>query len=254
MITWQEHIMKVTVGICLVCLVGLRGTSALINDFEGGSPLAGWINDNSFDVLVDPADAGNNVLDTSDSDGNQITGVALTPEGGASETVTLQFDFRYRDAVSADLSVGMTELTTGEVSDIANFETGDIFGPTIRFVNQEIQVHDAGFEVTAQSVALNTWYTMEMVIDNDTDRWSGFISGGAYLSPTALSYGSDTSFAFRDSGTEALRSFLTRANNNNQGSNGLLLDNIQVIPEPSSLILRGPFFSGLVVSRLRARS
>lgn len=242
--------------------VGLQ--AAIIDDFQSdtaGSGPTGWFNDNNWTVQQDPADAGNLVLGTDDRAGNTISGTTNNATIGATATEILAFDF-YFIAAEGDIGIGMTELS--DLSTLGSNDS-DFFGPLIRFVDGGLSPYDGNgsgsggsYEPTDQSIATGTWYTLELTINNQSNVWSGTIVGGAFGSPTQLTANSGalTSFGFRTDGTSDLVTFAMRANNNNNNvSNGLLIDNISIIPEPSTtaLIVAG-LTVGMVALTRRRRS
>jgi hypothetical protein len=185
-------------------------------------------NGNGYLVATDPVNDSNHVLDTSGRAGNAVSGtlVGLVEEEGDD---FLELRFFLQDETSADLSLGMTAQT-----DLSAIHGGDstFFGPLVRLVDTKIQILEGdgagggSYFDADQSLSKETWYTFRMAIDSVEDRWSATLLGGAYSSPTELTHStSDSEFGFRTGGSNALRSFAIRANNNN-GSPSALLDDI----------------------------
>ncbi len=239
----------------LLPLMGIMGISqaAVIADFEGGSPLSGWEDGNGWNTTTDPANASNTVLDTSGRSPNFNTGVALGSD--ISGSATFSFDFRLTSSTAADLSLYLTDTDAGDFSSLVDTQS-DHFGPTIRLVDSKIQIFDGAFEDISQSINTHTWYTISMDVNNTTDTWSGSILGGSFVTPTALTLtgGSDSEFDFRNSMSGDLTSLGFRANtNNNASSGGAYIDNITIIPEPSSMLLITTALGTLCLFRRRRR-
>ncbi len=204
--------------------------------------LADWDhNGNGFVTVTDPTDAGNTVLNASNKGGNRVSGESISPIGNT-ESGTLSFRFYLQDNSSADLAIGLTELTPSTISQ----SDGTFMGPYFRLVDSKIQVYEGNgsgsggsFEDVDQAIAIQTWYSVSLTANNATDSWSASISGGSYSSATTLTHSTtDSSFGFRNADGGPLSNFAIRTNNSNNGSSALL-DDISMVPEPSTLTLLG---------------
>lgn len=244
-------------------LAGLSQTAhaaPMIDNFQGftvGQAIHGnnsWVAASvpapSFVATVDPANSNNMTLQAlrgGVAAGRGIYKSALIPDG---ETLTLRFDFRLQGATN-DLSIGMTALATPDLTTTAI--TG---GPSVRVLGTNVNVFDGDSSVpTNGSLSTGIWYTLDMVIDNDAQSYSAFLTGGAHTN-LQLVGDSLSTFAYRVAVDDSdLVNFAIRSNNNNATSNALLLDNIQIIPEPSTLMLLGLALgaAGLTARRKRSR-
>jgi len=228
----------------------VTSSAALIEDFEGVDPLSDWHNGPGWSVVADPTDAGNNVLEAFGRSGNQVAGSSATI--GSADTDILEFRFYLTANTSnTDLSIGMAE--TVDLSGLSN-SNSSFFGPMLRLEGDQSSIlrlyegngsGGGSFNAADQILVAETWYTVQMTIDNDADTWSGTISGGAFVTPTTLTYGgSDDTFGYRTNGTGSLANFAIRANtSNNNLSRGAYLDDIAIVPEPSTFAVFG--FAGI---------
>lgn len=245
-------------AVLTTALLASMASGEVIADFEGSNPLAGWTNDNNWSVITDPTDASNNVLEAFDRDDDQISGTLSNPVIGASATEILEFSFYLTDNSSTDLSIGMTndDLTSiGESS-------STFFGPLLRIDGDQLEPYSGngsgggGFDDALQSISTQTWYTVQMTIDNSANSWSSTITGGSFATPTTITIsGGTSSFGFRTDTTGDLSNFVIRANtNHSSSSDGAYLDDISIVPEPSTYALLGGLMAlGMVIVRRRVR-
>jgi len=249
--------MQFSTSLLVALSLPLVSSAAIIDNFEDdtpGSAPAGWYDANGWDVAVDPNDSGNQLLSVRGRGGNFISGTNNNATLGAAETGALTFSIFFRSSTNDDVNVGMTTL-----SDLSSTSSATFFGPMLRLVDGGISLYDGAgdgsgsFLAADQSVSLDTWYTISMVIDNDANSWSGTIVGGAFGSPTTLSNSSTTDFGFRTDDSNDLVNFAVRANSQHGSSNGLLLDDItlNVIPEPQTYALAA--LTGVAVLFIRRR-
>ncbi|WP_269540272.1 PEP-CTERM sorting domain-containing protein [Cerasicoccus fimbriatus] len=219
-----------------LAFLSLSASGAIIDNFQSdtvGEAPTDWYNANNWTVELDPTDPTNKVLNTQSREGNQLSGISATI--GASSTLTLQFDFYIGSTSLTDLTIGMTgiaDLSTASFSD---------FGPITRLQNGDIRLYQGdgsgggAYTDADQSIDINTWYTMSMIIDNANNTVTSTITGGAFSSPSILTSSSQSTFAFRQDTSGNLVNFAIYGNTNNRNSsNPILIDNISIIPEPST--------------------
>lgn len=234
-----------------------QGAFTLVDDFDGiavGSVNGenGWTaSDNSIDVVADGFD-GNGL-----QNGNNSTWAAKTiPTIATGTTGTLFFQFNASNLASGQ-SFGLAD---------SNLD-GTIFNsyrPQLALTGSgPFTARDGGDSLEIDSVSLqpDTWYSVWMVVNNDTKTWEAYIQGGAIASQTKIASEGENVFNFRDSEQTAadLVNFVYARGNGTGDS--VIIDNIMVdttgenlsnpIPEPSVLAMSGLLSVGLLARRRR---
>jgi len=210
------------------------GPPGLIDDFQAFSVgdsiggFNGWTAPSNQTVVADPTDAANHVLSAVGSNNNIFKAADLSDglEG------SLRFRFYVPgDTDEVDLNVSL--------SDVPNPGAASDGSTVLRIVNGSLQAHDGTFK-TLDSYETDTWYSVQMLIDNAADSWQAMIKGGSWSDWTLLESGGDDTFVFRHgAGNSDLVNFYVRTNNAHGGDVAYLDDIFQteIIPEPSSLLV-----------------
>ncbi len=226
------------VGISSVCTQTAVASFQVVDNFESLTNGAvngqnGWAAESSTIDVVSTSFGG--VTTKALENGSSSTGasVALPTSLTTGSTGTLYFEFK-TSSLTAGQSFGLSDTTT-----LTDF---DDYGPQMALNGSGNFVAAGGtsgnhqFDQSA-SIATGTVYKIWMVVDNNTQTWSGYIQGGAFTSQTQLtsSSGTVTSFAFRTGGSSGTMSaFLFRHGGGTD--NALEIDNVYFDAAGSNLI------------------
>jgi hypothetical protein len=246
-----------TVGSAMdpLAVVGLTKVGGLVDDFEQNyagtnniNGQSGWtVNGGSNQVTVFDPTGGtafddNRVLRVRDSS-RDIFHAATIADGLIGY---LQFDVYNPTnngqttegdpiANSPDWGIGLTtQAVPNEAAD---------FGPMVRVVGGDLQAYDGGFKTLLTSTfARDTWYTIQLAIDNLNDTYQVFIKGGSFADFTLLDASGDDTFDFRSgAGANDLVNFYIRTNGGHAGDIGYIDNVFVLIPTPAA------FPAGLVM-------
>jgi len=267
----------------------------LIDNFQGyvaGTPINGqgaWkaeakTNPVAAGVTTDPLNPSNRVLNIGDGGypggrlGHRET-INTNPALLIGQTTTATVFFRLAwNVADVDLSIGM--------SDVANPITDTIFNSFEQFQSQlqlafspgfdKIAVNDGGsFRTLTTDVGPLEWYNFWLVIDNYVDVTQIYLQGGAFASPTLLTFAGDSTFGFRNGprNTDLITFFIaTGRNTDNSPPNPkenigpVYLDDLYVdtsgvnlvnpVPEPASWatgLVAAVAFCGIAICRRSRR-
>jgi hypothetical protein len=241
--------------------------------FNGVDPVEltnqnGWailnpaLNKGSNQIVADPVNGANAVLRITSA---QTTGTALTPfksvaaGQGIGENSTGTIYFRFNMDTPGSLGFGMVPASTsvGTTVNAAAVLIGN--GDTNLYGYQPSTT-----SLNMQSLATDTWYSLWMTVNNPTgnavnsDIINFFIQGGAFATPTQLSFigpPAVSNFTSRTSYAAELVKLGLRTNVANVGAtlyfDDFYVDNAGVnvtipVPEPNGLICLGLATSGLL--------
>jgi hypothetical protein len=220
----------------------------------------GWTADGTTDssVRVDPADGTNLVLRASGNNHDIFKAISI-PNGNTASTLF----FRLRRDGTANLSVGTSDVASpGNFPDFEsqiNIGSGD---------NDQLFARDAGnFDLIVDPFLDDTWYNIWQVINNSTNTYSVYGEvDGSMTGPTLLMNGPQSSFAFRNGGSNDLLNFYVRSGDSNSqfyvddvylDTAGLNLSNPTVaapaVPEPTTVGMLLLGLGGLSLRRRRSR-
>jgi hypothetical protein len=184
--------------------------------------------DNDAIIESDPENADNQVMSLSQAPTEQsgpyciLSSEASIPEG---ETKTLFL--RFRTNGSTDQAFGMTNL---DEPPVGGTDWG-YFRPQIRWTGGNLGVRDGGTWRTLTAISPDKWYCVWMVINNASDTVKVYLKSDIAdaTSSDLLAVGTQTTFAFRSSTTEALDRICWRAQNNN-ASLKVFIDDVAIMP------------------------
>lgn len=231
----------------LVIAVALNASAQLIFDFEGetvGQPPSGWTTSgNTVQVINDPTGSGRGkVLSVSDKSNNgaaTYTAYQL-PSGFLTGNGSLEMDI-YGVNISnrANVSWWLATGNAGGNARRAGFGY-DVPNPSFEWYTFDYNTQKE-FDQTA-NFSGNAWYTVRISVDVNTDTYQIFAKGGAFGSNfVQLSTGNGTlkTWPFRNGPVTELTHiwFSSFLGNYTETTDGMYVDNITVIPEPSSIML-----------------
>jgi hypothetical protein len=231
--------MKITLtngfALCFALIsLNLFAQYPLTLDFEGSDPLAGWTTIGETTDIFN--DGGNNVLNVRDTAGAGANTTYYALPTPITTTGSVSFDvFGLNGGGTTNVAFWLNNGTTD-----ANRQVGFGYNPTNS--NFEWYSFDGSSGAKFDQVSTfeaNTWYNVTMDFDVTANTFQLFVQGGDFTSPTQLTWNSgDDTFAFRNgSATEISHIYITAFSSTNNVNDGIRVDNITVIPEPSSLLL-----------------
>ena len=203
-------------------------------DFEGSDPLAGWTTVGETTDIFD--DSGNNVLNVRDTTGAGANTTYYALPTPITSTGSVSFDvYGLNGADTTNVAFWLNNGTSD-----SNRQVGFGYNPTN--TNFEWYSFDGTSAAKFDQVgtfAANTWYNVTMDFDVIENTFQMSVQGGDFITPTQLTWNSgDDTFAFRNgTASEISHLYITAFSSTNNGNDGIRVDNITVIPEPSSLLL-----------------
>ncbi len=172
--------------------------------------------------------------DRSSSQGHFVQNGATTIAEG--QSVTLSFDFLLNDPDGS--SVANTRVTTGIGLEEGSLINASDIAAGIEIDNGNLFIlRGAGRVDTGLDYAANTGYSVVFQIDQSTDLYDAFITGGTFNNQQIAD---DAPFQNSyDDATGGFDLFIVRSNNNNAtAGTSFTIDNIvTVVPEPGSMAL-----------------
>lgn len=207
-------------------------------------------------VVADPANAANNVLQTSNSGGTgrvfndfQASHGLSVPTGASATLFT-----RFRStAAGVDIAFGSSDLDQAallaDAASGARFNNFEAYGRIVTNGTQFQVRNGGGFTEGANSytIAPDTWYNLWLVLDNTAFTYKAYVQGPSDAGPVQYLGGTATGdFAFRTTATPHgnLISYLldSNATSGNTYFDDIYLDTAGAnlsnpIPEPTSLAL-----------------
>ncbi len=207
-------------------------------------------------VVVDPADASNQVLAHPDDNGWARKGV-LVPQGS---TATLFYRMRF-SATGTNSNVGLSDVAAA--TEFIHFETQVNTANDQGTTPTRWNVRDAGSFDQFGTYAAGVWYNVWQVIDASSDTYDVLVGGGTFGAQTnVIDDDNQSIFGFRNGvAANDLVNFFMRSGGSNNGTwyiddvfldaGGANLSNplATAVPEPAGTLLLAA--AGLVIARRR---
>lgn len=237
------------------CVIALFSGQAFANwtnlsDFDSLAvgPLGtqgGWTSDSDalYQVVVDPSDAANQVVEISGGGGNAYVGLG----GGIAEGATGTIFFRARNGNPGDLVFGSSDVA-------APAAWGDYEG-YMRLAAGGLDVRDGGGFANGGTYNADEWTNIWLVVDNAADTTTMYSSVGSDPAGNAITGG------FRNTTTDSLVTANIRAGNAQAGVLGYIddvymasgADLTNPVPEPNlAMLLVAAMMLGLFQRRSRS--
>lgn len=241
--------MKKAISLMIFLLLAFMAQAELVDDFDGyqtgaiNTVTTNWIGEadgtanpstSKASIAVDPADAGNKVIQLTEGGGTGQQWVRSTLATAAciNEGTTGTLFVRFKATASIDSSFGLTDFDTAS-NDWNHFRV------QIAIVNGSIRIRDVGTTRTlayaatpATQIALNTdWYYLWAVVDNAANNTKLYLNQTGAAATEAdrlvtLNNAALNTFGFR-SAADTLDRFFWRAQNG-AVDRILMLDNINI--------------------------
>ncbi|MCE7980711.1 MAG: PKD domain-containing protein [Caldilinea sp. CFX5] len=195
-----------------------------------------WVTSGS-DIKVaadpDPNHSGNRVMWVGGRNVQAYKAFAASLADGAVGTI----HFRLRRGGPIDGYAGASAQSAP--NDFPAFEAQ--FGGKITQQANSFVVRDGTvFKDVLNGFTDNTWHCVWLVANNQTDNYAVYVKGGVYPNTTRLDAAGDADFGFRNSAlgnVGSLRTFFTKAGDNNSGS--YYFDDIYIDPTGENLSVPG---------------
>lgn len=240
-------------AILTAALIGaaLPASAAVNINFDGADPLTGWTSTGATTSVVN-FDGSNRLKITDTGTGTNTVTYALAGADQITGNGSMSLDFYALNGggttnIGAYLASG--NGTSNRHAGFGYDAPGAFDWYTFNGATQQNFTQTATF-------AANTWYRMTLNVNVEADTFTVFVQGGAFgATPVQLTTTSGSTFAFRNTSATALNTIYFAAfSTPNDPLDGMYIDNITVVPEPSTIGLLVGAAGGLgVFLRRRAR-